>query len=146
MSSLDNVFDEAEADVERGEPWKFREDDAPDPLTIQVTGWSTGRTALGEAEFMQGVDRSGKAWSVLVGSVVLRKALIEGLVEEWDDALRKYVVTDTLGRVQVGEVVSIKWTGEKQGEKYAYPTFRISRRRAAVIPEDAGPPDDDIGF
>ncbi len=56
-----------------------------EPADDRVTGWSTGHTKFGEAEFMNGVDRDGKAWSVLVGSVVLRKRLIEGLVEEWDD-------------------------------------------------------------
>ncbi len=71
----DSRFDEAEADVERGEPWRYREGDAPNPITIEVTGWSTGRTKLGDAEFLNGLDRDGKAWSVLVGSVVLRRRL-----------------------------------------------------------------------
>ena len=70
--SDDSRFDEAEADVDRGEPWRYREGDAPNPLTIRVTGWSTGHTQHGEADFLSGVDRDGKVWSVLVGSVVLQ--------------------------------------------------------------------------
>ena len=64
MAILDNTadsrFDEAESDVDRGEPWRYRDADAPNPLTIEVTEWSTGITKLGEAEFMNGTDRSGK--------------------------------------------------------------------------------------
>jgi hypothetical protein len=59
-------FDEAEAVVDRGTPWKFREPDAPNPLTIEVSGWSTGHTTLGEAEFLNGTDREGRngvSWS-----------------------------------------------------------------------------------
>ncbi len=103
--SDDSRFDEAEADVDRGEAWRYREGDAPNPLTIRVTGWSTGHTKHGEADFLSGVDRDGKVWSVLVGSVVLRERLIEGLVAEWDEQESRYVVTETLGRVQPGEVV-----------------------------------------
>jgi hypothetical protein len=73
MPQPDDRFDEAEADVDHGKPWYYREPDAPNPLTILVTGWSTGMTKLGEAEFLQGVDRDGKKWSVLVGSVVLTR-------------------------------------------------------------------------
>lgn len=124
----DARFDEAEAAVDHGTPWMYREPDAPNPLTIRVTGWDTGHTKLGEAEFMNGFDRDGKAWRVLVGSVVLAKRLIDGLVEEWDGEAGKFVVTATLGRVQVGEVVSLKYLGDREGEKYIYPTFAISRR------------------
>jgi hypothetical protein len=136
MASITDRFDEAEADVDRGTPWMFREPDAPDPLTIQATGWSTGYTTLGEAEFLNGTDRSDKKWSVLVGSVVLTKRLIEGLVEEWDNDLGKFVVVETLGRVQVGEVVSIKYVGDKQGTQYTYPDFRVSRKPAPDRGED----------
>lgn len=129
----DPRFDEAEADVERGEPWMFREDDAPDPLTFVATGWSTGHTSLGPAEFLNGVDRDGKAWSVLVGSIILKKRLIEGLIESWDDEKKEYVVTDVLGRVRPGEVVSLKFTGDKQGAQFEYPTFRISRKAAPSV-------------
>src|SRR5581483_2748943 len=98
MTSVDERFDEAEADVDRGEPWRFREEGTPNPLTIQVTEWSTGVTKLGDAEFMNGIDRNGKRWSVLVGSVVLTKKLIEGLVEEWNDDTKQHEVVETLGR------------------------------------------------
>jgi hypothetical protein len=131
----DDRFDEAEADVDRGTPWMFREPDAPNPLTILATEWSTGITKLGEAEFLQGVDRNGKRWSVLVGSVVLTKGLIDGIVEEWDDDAKGFVVVETLGRVQPGEVVSIMFLGDREGAKYDYPDFRISRKP----PRDGGP-------
>src|SRR5262249_19582518 len=111
MTSIDNRFDEAEADVERGNPWRFREPDAPNPLTILATGWSTGHTKLGDAEFLNGTDRDGRKWSVLVGSVVLKKKLVEGLVEEWDDSVHKYVVVEELGKVEPNEIVSIKYLG-----------------------------------
>jgi hypothetical protein len=130
--SQDSRFDEAEADVERGEPWRYRDGDSVNPLTIQVTGWSTGHTKLGDAEFLNGVDRDGKAWSVLVGSVVLRKRLVEGLVEDWDDETSSFVVTKTLGRAQVGEVVSLKFLGDGEtANGNAYPRFAVSRKPAA---------------
>ena len=130
----DNRFDEAEAEVDHGAPWRFREPDAPNPLTIQATGWSTGITKLGEAEFLQGVDRTGKQWSVLVGSVVLTKYLIDGTVEEWDDERKAFVIVKTLGRVKPGEVVSIKYVGDREGAKYNYPDFRVSRKPSSDEP------------
>jgi hypothetical protein len=144
MTMIDDRFDEAEADVERGTPWKFREPDAPNPLTIMATGWSTGHTTLGDAEFLNGTDRDNKKWSVLVGSVVLTKRLIEGLVEEWDNDLGEFAVVETLGRVQPGEIVSIKYVGDKQGAKYDYPDFRVSRKRAE--PEAQPAEGDDIPY
>jgi hypothetical protein len=124
----DSRFDKAEADVDQGNAWRFREAETPNPLTILATHWSSGVTKLGEAEWLNGVDRTGKAWSVLVGSVVLTKRLIEGLVEEWDDEARDFVVVKTLGRVKPGEVVSIKYLGDVAGARYTYPNFRVSRR------------------
>ncbi len=126
----DSRFDEAEADVDHGTPWLYREACAVNPLTILATGWSTGFTKLGEAEFLSGVDRDGKSWSVLVGSVVLSKKLIEGLVEEWSEERGEFVVVETLGRVQPGEVVSLKYLGDVEGAKYTYPNFRVSRKPA----------------
>jgi hypothetical protein len=120
----DDRFDEAEHDVDHGNPWYFREPEAPNPLTIEAREWSTGVTKLGEAEFLNGVDRQGKSWSVLVGSVVLTKKLIEGLVEEWSDDAQAFVVTETLGRVRPGEVVSIKYLGDVEGSRYPYPNQR----------------------
>lgn len=157
MTSIthDSRFDEAEADVNRGEPWQFREPDAPNPLTIEAGEWSSGTTKYGEAEFLGGVDRDGKRWSVLVGSVVLTKRLIEGTIEAWDDATGGFVVVETLGRVQPGEIVSINYIGDKEGASGPYPNFKVSRKPptfpAAPIPEDAGPPaadatDSDIPF
>lgn len=153
MTSIhDARFDDAESDVDRGSPWRFRDDpDAPNPLTIEVIEWSTGVTKLGEAEFMNGVDRDGKRWSVLVGSVVLRKHLVEGLVEEWDDDRKAFVETARLGRVEPGEVVSIKYVGDREGAQYNYPDFRVSRKPVAgpaVVdePAAAAAPNDDIPF
>jgi len=120
-------FDDAEADVDR-EPWLFREADGPNPLTIEATDWSTGHTKLGEAEFLNGTDREGKKWSVLVGSRIMQKHLIEGLVEEWDGEAGEFVVVETQGRVKPGEFVSIKYLGDRKGSKYDYPDFRISRK------------------
>ena len=132
-TAQDRRFDEAEADVDHGTPWMYREPDAPNPLTIEATEWSTGVTKLGEAEFLQGVDRAGKKWSVLVGSVVLTKRLIEGLVEEWDGEPGEFVVVKTEGRVQPGEIVSIKYVGDREGTKYDYPDFRVSRKPPNVV-------------
>jgi hypothetical protein len=146
----DSRFAEAESDVDRGTSWRFREADAPNPLTIMATEWSTGVTRLGEAEFLNGVDRNGKAWSVLVGSVVLTKRLIEGLVEEWDDEARDFIVVETLGRVQPGEVVSIKYLGDVEGARYTYPNFRVSRKPPIGSGDEpltrAPTVDDDIRF
>ncbi len=134
----DSRFDAAEADVDRGTPWMYREPDAPNPLTILVNEWSTGVTKLGEAEFMNGVDRDGKRWSVLVGSVVLRKQLSEGLEEEWDDGRKAFVETARLGRVEPGEVVSIMYLGDREGAQYDYPDFRVSRKpRQTTISNEA---------
>ena len=80
---------------------------------------------------MNGVNRDGKKWSILVGSVVLTKRLIDGLVEEWDDSRGAFVVVETLGRVRPGEVVSIKYLGDREGVKYDYPDFRVSRKPLA---------------
>ena len=104
----------------------------PNPLTIVATGWSSGHTSIGPAEFLNGVDQSGKAWSILVGNVVLTKRRIEGLVEAWDEERGGFVVTETLGRVQPGEVVSLKYIGEREGGKFLYPDFRVSRKPAPV--------------
>jgi hypothetical protein len=95
-------------------------------------------TKLGEAEFLNGTDREGKLWSVLVGSVVLTKGLIDGIFESWDDEAGGFVVTETLGRVKPGEVVSIKFLGDREGQKFDYPDFRISRKPATEQQELVG--------
>jgi len=134
--SSDDRVAAAEAEVDRGNPWRFRES-GPNPLTIEASEWSTGTTKFGPAEFLNGVDKDGIRWSVLVGGVVLNKRLIEGLVEEWDDETGGFVVTETLGRVQPGEIVSIKFTGDVEGPNGPYPNFRVSRKPvAAVEPDD----------
>ncbi len=149
----DPRFDEAESDVDHGKPWLFREPGAPNPLTIEAIEWSEGTTKLGPAEFLSGLDRDGVRWSILVGSVVLTKKLIEGLVEEWNDASRQFEVVETLGRVQPGEVVSVKYIGDVEGAQFTYPNFKISRKptvRAQQSLDDAtttkGGGDSDIPF
>src|SRR4051812_5613306 len=111
----DPRFDEAEAEISRGNAWRFREATAPNPLTIQASGWSTGHTKHGEADLLNGVDREGNAWSILVGSTVLKRRLIDGEVSEWDDNRKTYTVVDRQGRVADGEVVSIRFLGDKEG-------------------------------
>jgi hypothetical protein len=59
--------------------------------------------------------------------------LIEGLVEEWDDEKGEFVVVKTEGRVQPGEIVSIKYVGDREGAKYDYPDFRVSRKPPNVM-------------
>ena len=59
---------------------------------------------------------------VLVGSTILTKRLIEGVVEEWDDEKRRVRRRRDEGRVQPGEIVSIKYLGDREGAKYDYPT------------------------
>lgn len=133
MQSHDERFDEAEAEVDHAKPWRFREPDAPNPLTVEVTGWETVPTKLGPAECMQGVDRDGKRWSVLVGSVVLVKRLLDGIVEEWNDELKTFVQVGEQGRTEPGEVVSIKYLGDREGAKFDYPDFRVSRKPLTLI-------------
>jgi hypothetical protein len=149
MSTLtaasDSRFAEAEAEVDRGEPWRFREQDAPNPLTIEALEWSKGQTKFGEAEFLTGVDQSGKRWSVLVGGVVLTKRLIEGTIEGWDDATESFVVTRTLGRVQPGEVVSIKYSGDREGPQGPYPNFNVARKPATGVVGGAIDENDEAG-
>jgi hypothetical protein len=136
----DSRFDEAEAEVEHGEPWRYREPDAPNPLTLKITGWSTGHTKLGDAEFLNGTDRDGKSWSVLVGSVVLTKRLVDGIVEAWDDEQNGYVVIATPGRVRAGEVVSIKYLGDAENSAgMTYPRFAVSRKPASKESGDVIP-------
>jgi hypothetical protein len=140
--SSDDRFAEAEAEVDRGEPWRFREPGSPNPLTIEALEWSKGMTKFGEAEFLGGVDANGKRWSILVGGVVLNKRLVEGTIEAWDENAGGFVVTETLGRVRAGEIVSLKYTGDVEGPNGPYPNFRVVRKPAAVIDleEDDGIP------
>ena len=137
--TADPRFDEAEADVDRGTPWRFREPDIPNPLTIQVTEWSTGVTKLGEAEFMNGVDRDGKRWSILVGCVVLRKLLIDGLIEEWGDDRGAFVETRGSAASSPARSSSIKYLGDREGVQYNYPDFRVSRKSAGGETSEAEP-------
>jgi hypothetical protein len=125
----DGRFDEAEDEVDfRGTPWLFRDPDAPNPLTIEAFEWEERITKYGPAEFLLGRDRNGKKWSVLIGGKVLLKHMIEGLVEEWDGEAGEFVVVKTLGRVEAGEVVSIKYAGHRDGPNGPYPDFKVVRK------------------
>ena len=137
MTTLPHAFDEAEADVDHGAPWRYREPDAPNPLTIQATGWSTGTTKLGEAEFLSGIDRDGKQWSVLVGSRRPDQAADRGARRAVGRDTQGFRVVETLGRVQPGEVVSIKYLGDVEGARFTYPNFRVSRKPASAATEPA---------
>lgn len=148
-STHDKRFDEAEAELNRGTAWRFRDPDAPNPLTIIVTGWSTGHTKHGEAEFLNGLDRNETTWSVLVGSLVLRKRLIDGDVTAWDDAAGRFVTVDVQGRAQPGEVISIRYKGDVESANgKVYPDFEVARKPvpAAETPAGGGPVDGDIPF
>jgi hypothetical protein len=145
-NTTDSRFNEAEADIDRGTPWKFREPDAPNPLTIEAVEWSKGMTELGEAEFLSGVDREGKKWSVLVGGSILTKRLIDGLIEAWDNETREFKVVEVEARVDPGEVVSIKYLGDRHGQKFDYPNFLVSRKPPVRVGGDEQAADDEFGF
>jgi hypothetical protein len=139
-TQYDPRFDDAEAELRRGDAWKYRQPDTPNPLTILVTGWSSGHTKHGLTDFLNGTDRDGKAWSVLVGSLVLRKRLIDGEVSEWDADRNAFVVTNMEGRVQPGEMVSILYTGDKEGASGTpHATFKVSRLPAPAAAADDKP-------
>lgn len=128
----DRRFDDAEDDVNVGASWQYHKPDAPNPLTLQATGWSVTNSILGEAEILDGVDRHGKPWSILIGCDALKKKLVEGLVEEWDDTRNEFVVTETIGRVEIGEVVALRYVGDIKGAT----CFRVSRK--PVLPASGG--------
>jgi hypothetical protein len=89
---------------------------------------------------------------VLVGSVVLTKRLIDGTIEAWDAEKNEFGVVETLGRVRPGEVVSIKYLGDREGARYNYPDFKVIRKPAVTggavhdEPEADEPSDDDVPF
>jgi hypothetical protein len=152
-TSYDPRFDEAEAEADRGNAWKPREAGMPNPLTIVATEWSTGQTRIGPAEWLNGVDRDGRRWSVLVGSTILKKRLLEGVVEEWDPERNAFVEIRREGRVEPGEMVSLKFLGIKEGGTYDYPNFTVVRKpaleqsgEAAPAPEASAASDSDIPF
>jgi hypothetical protein len=147
--TYDSRFDDAEAEVDRGNPWRFREPDAPNPLTIVATDWTSGHTKLGEAEWLNGTDRDGKRWSILVGAKVLQKRLIEGVVEEWNPEAGRFETVDVQGKVKPREVVSLKYLGEREGATYTYPAFAVVRKpplEAEPAAAPAGDADGNIPF
>ena len=133
MSTYDSRFDEAEAEVDRGEPWKPKEEGAPNPLTILAEEWVSISTDYGDTELLVGRDRDGKRWSVLAGKAILKKLLIDGVVEEFDEAQNAFVQKEVLGKVEPGEVVSIKFLGERQGGTFTYDNFAVSRKPARDV-------------
>jgi hypothetical protein len=44
-----------------------------------------------------------------------------------------WAVRKTQGRVQPGEIVSIKYVRDREGAKYDYPDFRVSRKPPNVV-------------
>jgi len=142
MTTYDERFDEAEAEVDRGQQWRPRDNpDQPNPLTVLAEEWVTVTTDFGEAELLIGRDREGARWSILTGPMQLQKVLVQGIVEEYDTEKNEFVVAATLGKVVPGEVVSIKDLGTREGGKYgSYRNFAISRK--AARPEPDAPTDD----
>ena len=68
---------------------------------------------------------------------MLRRRLIDGDVEEWSDEEGGYVVVETLGRAQVGEVVSLKYLGDGESASgNTYPRFTVSRKPAMTGSDD----------
>ena len=84
--------------------------------------------------------------SILVGSVVLTKRLIEGTIEEWDTDKGEFVVVERLGRVKPGEVVSLKYVGDVEGARFTYPNFKVSRKPSTAIDEKPSGIDGDIPY
>jgi hypothetical protein len=144
MSTYDPRFDEAEAEVDRGDAWLPREDGMPNPLTIVAVDWSSGTTSIGPAEWLNGRDRDDRRWSILVGSTILKKRLIEGVIEEWNDDEQRFVEVGREGKVKPGELVSLKFKGDRQGSKYKYPVYEIVRKPA--LEQSASSQDDDVPF
>lgn len=143
MTTYDPRWDEAESEADRGEPWKPKEDSThPNPLTIEAEGWVTFTHATyGETELLVGKDRDGKKWSILI-KAILKKTLVEGVFEEFDEKQNAFVEKERLGRVEPGEVVSVKFLGEKEGAKYTYDNFNVVRKPAR---DDAPTGDHDTG-
>jgi hypothetical protein len=137
VTAYDARFDEAEAEVDRGEPWKPKENsDHPNPLTIIADRWVTfTHEKFGEGELLVGRDRNNMLWSILVSSTVLKNALIDGVFKEFDPEQNAMVEKERLGKVQEGEVVSIKYLGKKEGGAYGeYDNFNVVRK--AALPDD----------
>src|SRR5918992_660876 len=130
----DNLADE----FERGKPWNPRKNpDDPNPLYAEAIKWTRGTTAHGEADFLSVRDDDGELWSILVGTYKLRKDLLEGEISEWDENRGVYVVTDTIGPVQPGELLAIEYRGEreftnKDGRRVTSPDYRTLRKPPVV--------------
>ena len=129
-SDYDSRFAEAESEVDRGEPWMFREDGAPNPLTIVATGWSSGHTAIGPAEFLNGVDREREG---VVDSRRQRRAVeaphrgTRRGVGRGEGRLRRHR-DPRAGAARRGR--ELKYIGDREGGKFPYPDFRVSRKPA----------------
>src|SRR5262245_5207523 len=116
--ATDHGLEELEEKASRGEPWKYPtkpheewDPAMPNPLVIRVTGISNGVSNGDELTFLNGVDKTGKKWSRIIGSRVLRDVLLDGIITEWSDDKQAYVETARVGQVRAGERVSIRWKG-----------------------------------
>jgi hypothetical protein len=82
-------------------------------------------------------DDDGTLWSILVGTYLLRKRLLEGEVAEWNDETREFETVDILGPVRPGELLAIELRGERQftnqeGRLVTSPDYRTMRKQPAV--------------
>jgi hypothetical protein len=53
-----------------------------------------------------------------------------------DDDAGEFAVVKTEGRVEAGEIVSIKYLGDREGTKYDYPDFKIARKPPIHVETD----------
>lgn len=128
----DPRFDEAEAELDSWRAWKIKSDSSlPNPLTIIADKWDEyqGSDYPEPLEFLHGTDRHGNKWSVAVSTIILKKRLIEGLVEDWSEKDNAFVVTSVEGRVEPGEVVSIAYEGEAEAKKGSLSKFKVVRKK-----------------
>jgi len=155
---MSSIKESLSAEFERGKQWNPRKNpDDPNPLYGVAVKWSKGATAHGEADFLTIRDDDDVLWSILVGTYKLKKALLEGEISEWDDEQKVFVVTDTVGPVQPGELLAIEHKGEreftnKEGRRVTSPDYRTLRKppQAGTTGSGGGGgqigPDDDIPF
>ena len=161
-NTVDPELEALEEALDRGEPWKYPtkpgepiDPAMPNPLVIRVTALTTGTVNGEEAQFLNGVDSRGKKWSRLLGSIPLRKPLIEGAIEKWDDDQQAFVETARVGAVRAGERVAIKFrgfrtlkSGPQKGKEV--PDLKVDRPDALNPSEGDGgsrpSDDDDIPF
>ncbi len=152
VMSYDSRFDEAVDELDSWRQWRPKtEEGSPNPLVIIVDDWRLDvQSDYGPFDILRGTDKHGSKWSVNAASNILKKSLVDGIVEEWDDTTKSFAVTETLGRVKPGELVAISYEGEGQGAKFNYSKYKIVRKPAAPADGSAAPtgdmPDSEIPF